>query len=228
MNAIQLPFHFDAALIQQELAAIANTFTTIHSIRIKENHLMGLHLITPRPEGKKDDRGYTYLSSSQLEQSSYLQSILENFSCDKFIYRVHNLRAGGKIALHRDSDRGLSHGIVRVHVPVTSNENIYFYVNGERVQMGNGECWWADISQLHEVENCSEQDRWQLMIDCELNDWWKAIFKAQGFDLDRTSKWAGYSLVELQKMKESLAQIGEGRPQEVLQEIEAEMAGRGV
>ena len=123
------------------------------------------------------------------------------------MYRVHNLRAKGKIALHRDSDRGLINRIVRIHIPVTSNEQVYFHVNEERVQMQNGECWFADITQLHEVENRSDTDRLQLMIDFELNDWWKNIFANRGFQIQQDSGWEQHSIEQLQQMKENLSML---------------------
>lgn len=208
MNAIRFSYQFDAQRIWQELQAIEQSFDTIHSIRIKENKLQGMHLITPNRDGEKDGNGFSYRLTAELKQSPYLQSILDTFQCDKFIFRVHNLKAKGEIKLHRDLGRGLQDRIVRIHIPVTSNEEVYFYVNGERVQMQNGECWFADITQFHEVENRSDTDRLQLMMDCELNEWWENILKEHGVQLEEISEWSHYSVEELKSMKESFQAAG--------------------
>ncbi len=226
MNAIQFDFHFDHEKIHQELKAIANSFSAIHSIRIENGNLNGIHLITPRPNGEKDENGFSFDHSPELAQSPYLQSILNTFPCDKFIFRVHNLKAKGKINLHRDTDRGLLHNIVRIHIPVTTNPEVYFYVNGERIIMQNGECWFADISQLHEVENRSETDRLQLLIDCDMNDWWKAVLKEKGMDVDRLSVWKKHSLEELQLMKENFVAMGIADNQEVIERIDLEIMAK--
>ncbi len=224
MNAIQFPFQFDAQRIHGELLAISSAFQTIHSNKIEEERLQGMHLIRPSINGQKDDHGYTYQLSKELKQSPYLQSILDFFPCDKLQFRIHNLQAKGAISLHRDSDRGLTSGIVRIHIPVTTNPSIYFYVNGERILMQNGECWYADITQLHEVENRSDTDRLQLMIDCQLNDWWKNLLSEQGLDSSFYSKWNKHSLEELVTMKTEFAKNGILLEEAELQEMEMVIA----
>ncbi len=223
MNAIRFQFQFDAPRIYKELQAIAASLKTIHSIKIKENHLMGLHLIVPNADGKKEASGYTYISTPELDQSPYLQSILETFQCNKFTYRVHNLVTGGKIALHRDTDRGLINNFVRIHIPVSSNEEVYFHVNGERICMQNGECWFADVTQLHEVENRSNSDRLQLLIDCDLNDWWKEILKKHSVQLEEDLVWKHHSLEELQLMKKNFLHMGIEN-QAIIEKIEQEIS----
>ncbi len=219
MNAIQFNFKFDVQQIQQELESIATSFNSIHSLKIKENDLNGIHLITPAPEGKKNSKGYTYRRTDELKQCPYLQSILDTFQCDKLVYRVHNLRAKGKIELHRDLGRGLVNKIVRIHIPVTTNEEVYFYVNGERVLMQNGECWLANITELHEVENRSDTDRLQLMIDCDLNDWWESILREHGVQLEETSGLQSHTLEELKQMKENFLLMGIELDQTIIKEI---------
>ena len=226
MNAIQFQFQFDVPRIQQELEVISTSFKPIFSSKIKEDKLTGMHLIVPAPEGKKNSKGFTYHTTSELNQCPYLQSILDTFQCDKFTYRVHNLSAKGKIELHRDTDRGLSSKIVRIQIPVTTNEEVYFYVNGERISMKNGECWFADITQPHEVENRSDTDRLQLMIDCDLNDWWEDILKEQGVKLQDGSEWDNYNLGELRSIRENFLNMGIGLDQPLIEGVDMAIALR--
>ena len=207
MKAIKLPFLFDSQKLQNELTAIAKSFESIHSVRIKENALNGIHLIIPTPENRKNEKGYTYSHTKELNQSPYLQSVLDTFQCDKNLYRVHNLRPKGKIDLHTDVGSGLSNKIVRLQIPVTTNDEVYFWVDGERIIMQSGECWLVDITQPHEVENKSEKDRLKLLIDCDLNDWWKAILTKHGLELEAYSEWNSYSLDALHSMKENILRM---------------------
>jgi len=215
MNAVQFDFSFDAKKIEEELLAIRSSFTSIHSLRIEENALEGLHLITPAPEGSE----LPFKNTAELDKSPYLQSILSTFKCNKITYRVHNLKAGGVINLHRDLGSGLASNIVRIHIPVTTNEDIYFHVNEERVCMQNGECWFADITKLHKVENRSNSDRLQLMIDCDLNDWWETILTQFRVPYQDISEWEKYSLSELKKIKENLLQTSSASST-ILKEVE--------
>lgn len=215
MNAVQFDFNFDVKKIEEELQAIRSSFKRIHSLRIEENALEGLHLIIPSSDFS--DTSYQY--TAELDQSPYLQSILDTFKCNKFTYRVHNLKAGGTINLHRDMGSGLTSKIVRIHIPVTTNEDVYFHVNEESVRMQNGECWFADITKLHKVENRSNSDRLQLMIDCDLNDWWEAILTRHKVPYKDISEWEKYALSELKKIKENLLQVNPPSSQ-IVKEIE--------
>lgn len=205
MNAIRFNFQFDVRKMAQELQAISAAFETIYSKSTQDGMLQGIHLITSNPEADKRANGHTYLATPELKQSPYLQSVLDTFKCDKFNYRVHNLTSQGIITLHRDHGRSIKDRVIRIHIPVTTNEEIYFYVNGERIQMQNGECWLADISKPHEVENRSPMDRMQLMIDCDLNDWWEKILADHGVAVPASSNWSHFGLEDLQLMKENLS-----------------------
>jgi hypothetical protein len=139
---------------------------------------------------------------------------------------VHNLTSGGKISLHRDHGKSITDRVIRIHIPVTTNEEIYFYVNGERIQMQNGECWLADITKQHEVENRSPTDRMQLMIDCDLNDWWEKILEDHGVQVPVTSSWSQYAVADLRSIKENFRGMASGVDPAMLKELELEIAQR--
>jgi hypothetical protein len=50
-----------------------------------------------------------------------------------------------------------------------------FYLAGSRVVMGEGECWYLDLSQPHRLHNRGKTDRIHLVIDCVVNDWLRSI-----------------------------------------------------
>jgi hypothetical protein len=226
MNAIRFNFQFDVQKMAEELRVIASSFETIHSRSTQDNMLQGIHLITSIADGQRTAEGHTYQVSPELERSPYLQSVLETFKCDKFNYRVHNLTPQGKITLHRDHGRSIKDRVIRIHIPVTTNDDIYFYVDGERIQMQNGECWLADISKPHEVENRSPTDRMQLMIDCDLNDWWEKILADHGVHVPAVSNWSHFDLGALRSMKENLGLIGSTIDSALLEELDLEIAQR--
>lgn len=90
--------------------------------------------------------------------------------------------------------------------------------------MQNGECWLADISKEHEVENRSASDRMQLMIDCDLNEWWEKILKEHSVPLTTESKWSHFDLAVLQSMKENLKLTGSSLDSSLLEELDLEIA----
>jgi len=220
MNAIRFNFQFDAQKMAQELKNISSAFEPIYSRSTQDGKLMGIHLITSALDEEKTG---AYRATQELKQSPYLQSVLDTFKCNKFNFRVHNLISGGKITLHRDHGKSIKDRVIRIHVPVTTNEDIYFYVNGERIQMQNGECWLADISKEHEVENRSSTDRMQLMIDCDLNEWWEKVLAEHGVEVPSVSNWSRLRLEDLLAMKEHLLAMGATANKELLEELSEEI-----
>lgn len=74
------------------------------------------------------------------------------------------LLAGGKISVHQDKNFSLTHSH-RVHVPIITNEDVYFYVGKERRNLKTGEIVEINNRRMHYVANQSDQDRVHLILD---------------------------------------------------------------
>ena len=81
------------------------------------------------------------------------------------------LAAGSQIREHRDYDLGVKEGQLRLHIPITTNPEVQFFLDAHRLELKAGECWYLDLSLPHWVENRGTIDRIHLVIDCKLNDW---------------------------------------------------------
>ena len=84
------------------------------------------------------------------------------------------LTAGSTIKPHADLDLAAELGKVRLHIPVTTNPDVEFQLNGERIAMGEGECWYLRLSDKHAVANRGRADRVHLVIDAVVNPWLEA------------------------------------------------------
>ena len=74
------------------------------------------------------------------------------------------LRAGKNINEH--SDAGLYLNMAkRHHIPIITNDEVWFYIDGHKKNLRQGEIWQIDNSKLHKVENPSNQDRVHLIVD---------------------------------------------------------------
>ncbi|HZR02422.1 MAG TPA: aspartyl/asparaginyl beta-hydroxylase domain-containing protein [Burkholderiales bacterium] len=105
-----------------------------------------------------------------------IREFVAQLSCPVHSVRLLRLRAGGTIREHRDDDLGFDQGEVRLHVPIETNPQVEFYLDGERIPMAEGECWYLDFSLPHRVQNRGDTDRIHLVIDCSLNEWLRALF----------------------------------------------------
>lgn len=106
-----------------------------------------------------------------LAECDYLQTVLDSFQCPLMAVRLMKLAAGSHIKKHVDHDLAAENGVARLHVPVVTNEYVNFQLNGSRVVMNPGECWYLRLSDPHSVENSGHTDRVHLVLDVQTNDW---------------------------------------------------------
>ena len=87
------------------------------------------------------------------------------------------LAPGSVIKEHRDHDLSFEQGMVRIHIPVVTNEGVDFRLNGLRCVMPAGSSWYLRLSDPHSVANRGADDRVHLVIDAGVNDWVAALFE---------------------------------------------------
>jgi hypothetical protein len=117
-----------------------------------------------------------YRPTPVLEHCPYFRQILSEFRCPKHQVRLLRLEAGKRILEHRDRVLTWPLGIARLHIPIITHEEVYFYLDGRRVQMAPGELWYCDFSRPHSVENRSPIARVHLVMDLEINPWLRSLF----------------------------------------------------
>ena len=113
--------------------------------------------------GKKREHYTTYNLSCF---SRNLKNNLNNFYGKGDIVRIiiTKLKAKKQIDPHIDSGIGLELS-KRVHIPIITNKNVFFYVGSEEKNMKRGEMWEINNQKLHYVKNESGEDRVHLIVD---------------------------------------------------------------
>ncbi len=74
------------------------------------------------------------------------------------------LNANKNVTEHTDSGDYLN-SVRRFHIPVITNDNVFYTVNNEKINMRVGECWEINNKKPHSVDNNSDEDRIHLLID---------------------------------------------------------------
>lgn len=74
------------------------------------------------------------------------------------------LNANKDVTEHVDSGDYLN-TVRRFHIAIITNENVFYTVNKEKINMKEGECWEINNRKPHSVDNNSNQDRVHLLID---------------------------------------------------------------
>ncbi len=181
IKSLRLPFHFDPQRLKAELALIQPGEWIDHfNQSIYEGNWSGVALrsVTGKPMSLYPDPTATgsFSDTEILSRCAYYQSVLTAFRCPLTSVRLLRLQAGSSIRPHRDYRLGYEDGEVRLHIPVITNPAVAFFLDGERVPLAEGECWYVNVNLKHWVENQSATDRIHLVIDCVVDDWLASYF----------------------------------------------------
>lgn len=185
--ALQLLFQFDAQRLQTDLRQVKLDDWIKH---YRQEHYEGNWAIAPLrsvaghakviyavPNPGQPD---FYKNTSILENCPYFQAVLQSFQCPINAARLMSLEPGAEILEHSD-DMGTDENVeMRIHIPVQTNSDVQFYMNGELVKMLPGEVWWGDFSLPHKVKNHGTESRIHLVLDCIPNGWLREELKKAG------------------------------------------------
>jgi hypothetical protein len=179
----KLPMSFDPDRLKAELSRFQPEDWIPHfNTRYYEGDWSGIAL---RAVGGKagqiypDPTSTDFAGTPMLARSPYLQEVLASFQCPLTSVRLLKLAARSNIREHKDYKLGFEDGEMRIHVPVVTNLDVAFFLDGERVIMQEGEAWYLDLNLAHRVENQSDTDRIHLVIDCVVDDWARQLFPAE-------------------------------------------------
>lgn len=106
-----------------------------------------------------------------LQQSPVLHQFIQHLPCEVKSVRLMRLQPGASIKPHKDDGLAAELGEARLHLPLQTDAELYFYVAGHRVPMQPGELWYINANEMHWVENKGQQSRINLVIDCVANSW---------------------------------------------------------
>jgi hypothetical protein len=89
------------------------------------------------------------------------------------------LAVGAEVKPHSDHCLGYEDGSFRLHIPIITNSEVEFILDGNRIIMNEGECWYIDANFVHSVANRGTNDRIHLVVDGIRNDWTDHLFFAE-------------------------------------------------
>ena len=183
----KLPFAFDPKLLRSDLEQLAPDDWTPHfNAHYYEGDWSGVAL---RSVGGRASQLYpdpqaegSFVNTPILERCPNTQAVLALFQCPLRAVRFLRLAAGSTIREHRDYDLGYEEGQIRFHIPIITSADVVFFLDAQRIEMKEGECWYLDLSLPHWVENRGAVDRINLVIDCEANEWLRELLSAAAPD----------------------------------------------
>lgn len=177
-DRVQLPLSFDVAKMQTEFEELKlGDFTYYNCIPMTgPAHIVDPSIPMPPPADDYADGSWTeWLDTPALKQSPYFKSIIETFSEHTSVTLVRLLRLApdSVVKEHNDPTLGLEvhKSVIRLTIPILTNDKVEFYLNDTLVPMQPGECWYMDLTKKHRVVNDGSTERVNMTIDMIPNEW---------------------------------------------------------
>lgn len=176
-DRVRLPFAFDPDLLRRDLETIGRDWID-HLVR--QNYEGSWSVLPLRHTAGathpvmmiySDPTATEFVDGPLLARTPYFREVLAQFRCPLHAARLMRLTPGSVIKPHRDHDLAAEWGTARVHIPITTNPDVEFLLNGTPLAMALGEAWYLRLADEHAVANRGTSDRVHLVIDCIVDDW---------------------------------------------------------
>jgi quercetin dioxygenase-like cupin family protein len=181
-DRIQLPLSFDAARMQEDIRALnLGVFLEYDVLPLRAPaHMVDPSVVPPPPADDYADGSWTeWRDTEALRASSYLSSVIDTFRAhsDVTMVRLIRLAPGGVVEEHADPTLGLHvpKSVIRLTIPILTNNAVQFFLNGDPVPMRPGDCWYLRLTDPHRVVNNGDTERINMTIDIVPNDWVRSL-----------------------------------------------------
>lgn len=225
---LKLPFLFSEEKLLNDLELCKNFNFTSHfnkndysgewtsiALRSQNGEMNNIYALPQTEERYKD--------TALLQKCTYFKEIVDSFECEKEAIRLLNLKPGSVIKEHSDYNLGYEDGVFRIHIPITTNENVHFFINSEEVKMLPSTCWYGNFNLPHSVRNEGKTDRIHLVMDCLRNEWSDKIFAENGYNFEAENQQQEYSRETKLQMIEQLKLMDTETSKAMIAQLEKEL-----
>ena len=178
---LKLPFQFDEKMLVADLETITGSQWIPHFN--KEGYNGKWNSIALYARGGDSTNIFamnagdeTILETPIMKDCLYFKVVIDHFKCTLLSVRLLRLEVGADIKPHSDYNLGYEDNNFRIHIPIKTNDDVYFILDGNRLIMLPGECWYTNVNYVHSVSNKGKTDRIHLVIDGERNAWSDDLF----------------------------------------------------
>jgi Aspartyl/Asparaginyl beta-hydroxylase len=171
IRAAKLDLQFDAERMRAELAVLQDWERHFNrqyyegdwsGVALRANNTRRTLYLDPDGE---------FFTTEAAARVPYIFESLSRFECEVRAARLLKLGTGAAIKEHRDAGISIDGAEARLHVPVMTNDDTDFFVDGELIPMKPGECWYINIDLPHRAANRGATDRVHLVLDVVVNEW---------------------------------------------------------
>lgn len=162
-DRIRLNRRYDVPRLQADVNAIVSSLVQQFYV---------YYMPVPLVSNVKSPTTHDWAAEPMLKGCTYLHEILAEFETEITSIRLMRLESGAELKEHTDPTLDAIHReVIRLTLPVFSDEHVIFLLNGTQVPMQLGELWYMTLSQRHSVHNHSPNERINMSIDVAWNEW---------------------------------------------------------
>ncbi len=162
-DRIRLDRRYDVERLRSDVQSIVSSLTQQYYVYYSP---------IPLANNVKTPSTHEWAVEPMLKGCPYLQEIFAEFETEITSIRLMRLDAGAELKEHTDPTLDAAHReIVRITLPVFSDDSVTFLLNGTEVPMKPGELWYMKLSERHSVHNNGSKERINMSIDVTWNEW---------------------------------------------------------
>ena len=222
-----LPLLFDVQKLADDLAvAEAQQWTNHFNQKDYDGQWTGIALRSATGESQNINAvtEIKYQDTPLLSVCPYFREIVEMMQCEVESVRLLALMPGSEIKTHRDQGLGYQYGCFRLHIPIITDENVDFVVDGEKLDMQPGTLWYANFDLPHSVKHTGTTRRIHLVIDGKRNVWTDELFGQAGYDFSKENKQEKYDAETTENMIAHLREMGTDTALALIEQLQQSIA----
>lgn len=169
-HTMRLPWRFDVVAALDEARRLPSEWWSTHFNQNRHDggwQALALRVAPNAPFDvvPMDAPPQSHADAPALEQCPSIRSILETLALPFKSVRLMQLLPSSEILEHMDAGVCAANGEARLHIPLQTDEQVFFHIDSVRIPMRAGECWYTDVALPHRVRNRSGQTRIHLVAD---------------------------------------------------------------
>lgn len=127
-----------------------------------------------------------YSKTELVQHTPYIESILDSMLCEKRRVRFAVLMPGYVMDWHFDRSGG--EDLVRLHVPIVTNDQAFIQVSHDTKHFKPGEVWYVDVGFPHRSHNGGTDPKVHLIMELVVNDFVRDLL-GPGLDGESRNGW---------------------------------------
>jgi len=224
----RLPYSFDSPLLAEEAITIAAAWIPHYNSYDYTGDWSGIPLRSPGGQinSMLAESAVDFADTPHLEQSPAMRQAIEMLPGAKMAARLLKLSRGAVIREHRDRELAFEQGEIRLHIPLVTHPEVEFWLDGDRLNMLPGECWYINANLPHRLSNPSPVDRIHLVVDIRVDEAVKKVFG----NIPANNKSTKVATEDIELKKRTISELllnPDPRMQELAKKLQQELASGG-